>query len=149
MTAMNWVLIADGARARILGAEWHGRDLRVHELQSFQGDHRPNRELMDDKPSRVYESVGATRHAVEPKSDPHRQLKQKFAAVLSRALAASLEKKMFESLIIVAPAVTMGDLRSVLTDPVKDKVIAEVVLDLTKVPDSEVARNIEDVVPRG
>jgi protein required for attachment to host cells len=144
--AKTWVVIADGARARFVSAEGHGKALRIVEQREFNSDHRPNRELQADKPSRVFESHGSARHAVEPKTDPHRELKRDFAHVIAEALDDSLTLKHFNRLVVVAPPVTLGDLRSVLTEAVKASVIAEVAMDLTKIPNSQVARHIEDLI---
>jgi protein required for attachment to host cells len=144
--AKTWVVIADGARARLLSAEGHGKGLHVVEQREFSADHRPNRELQDDKPSRVFDSHGDTRHGVEPKTDPHRELKRDFAQVIAEALDYSLTLKHFDRLVVVAAPVTLGDLRSALSDAVKASVIAEVAMDLTKVPNSEVPRHIEDLI---
>lgn len=144
--AKTWVVIADGARARLVSAEGHGEMLRVVEQREFSADHRPNRELQDDKPSRVYESQGETRHGVEPKTDPHRELKRDFARIIAEALEDSLHLKHFDRLVVVAPPVTLGDLRTALSEAVKASVIAEVAMDLTKIPNSEVARHIEDLI---
>lgn len=144
--AKTWVVIADGARARLVSAEGHGKMLHVVEQREFSADHRPNRELQDDKPSRVYESHGETRHGVEPKTDPHRELKRDFARIIAEALEDSLHLKHFDRLVVVAPPVTLGDLRTALSEAVKASVIAEVAMDLTKIPNSEVPRHIEDLI---
>ena len=145
-TVKTWVVIADGARARLVSAEGHGKMLHVVEQREFSADHRPDRELQDDKPSRVFESHGEARHGVEPKTDPHRELKRDFAQVIAQALDDSLSLKHFDRLVVVAAPVTLGDLRSALSDAVKASVIAEVAMDLTKVPNSEVPRHIEDII---
>ncbi len=142
----TWVLIANGARGRLLSAEGHGKALRVIELREFAASHEPNRDLGRDRPARVFESHGATRHAIEPKSDAHRELKRDFAAEIAEALDTSLLQKKFGRLVIAAPPVTLGDLRKALSEAVRLKIVAEIAMDLTKVPNSEVPRHIEGVV---
>ncbi len=142
----TWVLIANGARARLVSAVGHGKALHVVELREFAASHEPNRELGHDKPARVFESHGATRHAVEPKTDAHRELKRDFAAVLAEALDASVVQNEFDRLVIAAPPVTLGDLRKSLSEAVRAKVTAEIATDLTKVPNNEVPSHIEDVI---
>ncbi len=48
--------------------------------------------------------------------------------------------------MVVAPAVTMGDLRSLLTERVKATVTAEVVADLTNTPTSDLPAHLADYV---
>lgn len=146
-TITTRVLIADGARARLVEAEGRGNGLQLIEKLEFSADHSPNRELQHDKPTRVFESHGATRHGVESKTDPHRELKRDFAKELADVLDANLGKHEFDKLVVVASPVTLGDLRRALSEPVKAVVIAEVSKDLTKVPNHEIARHIEDLIP--
>jgi protein required for attachment to host cells len=143
----TWVLMADGARARLVSAEGHGRTLHVVEKSEFEADHRPNRELRRDKPTRVYESHGDTRHGVEPKKDPHRELKRSFAHEIAGALDVNLSQHNFDRLILVAPPVALGDLRKALSEAVKATIVAEVAMDLTKVPNSEIPGHIEGLIP--
>lgn len=148
MTARRtWILIADGARARLVAAHGHGSTLHLVEQREFHADHSPNRQLRRDKPVRVYESHGSARHGVEPKSDAHRELKRDFSQEIADALDLSLAQKMFDRLVVVAPPVTLGDLRGSLSEPVKAVVVAEVAADLTKVPNSEVPGHLNDVLP--
>lgn len=145
-TEKTWVLITDGARARLVAAEGRGKGLQLIEKLELSADHSPNRELLDDKPARVFESHGPTRHGVEPKSDAHRELKRDFAKEVATVLDAKLSKHEFDKLVVVAAPVTLGDLRRVLSESVKAAVTAEVSKDLTKVPNSEIARHIEDLI---
>lgn len=60
---------------------------------------------------------GPGRSAIEAHSDPHRELKRKFAQQLADVLAHSLEKRSFAPLIIVAPPTALGDLRAAMPPP--------------------------------
>lgn len=143
----TWILIANGARARLVAAaREHGR-LAVDEIAEFEFDHSPNRDLQRDKPARVFESHGEARHAVEPKSDPHREMKRDFAKEMSAHLSEALAGHRFERLVIVAPPVTLGDLRVALDEKVRAKVVAEVGSDLTKVPNASLGEHIYHHVP--
>ena len=99
----TWILIADGSRARIVEIVGPGHELRAVEDMTFHGDHASTHEIMSDRTGRTYSSVGPGRSAIEAHSDPHRELKRKFAQQLADVLAHSLEKRSFARLIIVAP----------------------------------------------
>lgn len=144
--AKTWVVIADGARARLVSAEGHGKNLYVVEQHEFSAKHPPNKELQDDKPTRVFDSHGEARHSVEAKTDPHRELKRDFANSIADELDTSLSLKKFDQLVVVAPPITLGDLRNALSEAVKASVIAEVAKDLTKVPNSDLPSHIEDLI---
>lgn len=145
--ATTWVLIADGARARILSIDGHGTSRQLIEIEEFSGDHSASRELLRDKPARVYESHGEARHAIQPKSDPHRALKHSFAEHIANAMANHLERAAFDKLIVVAAPVTLGDLRVSFSDAVKARISVEIDKDLTKMPNSDIANIIGDVLP--
>lgn len=145
--AKTWVLIANGARARLVSAERHGKELQLVEKFEFRADHSPNRELNRDRPARVFESHGAARHSIEPKVDAHRELKREFAEEIADTLHNHLSGQHFDHLVVVAPPITLGDLRLALSEAVKATVVAEVAMDLTKVPNNDVSRHIEDLIP--
>ncbi len=138
----TWILIADGARARLVSVQRQDGAVRIVEEQEFSSDHRANRELGRDKPARVFESHGVTRHAIEAKTDHHRSLKHEFADEVSELLAEKLAQKRFNRLVIVAPPAALGDLRASLPDAVKSKLVAEIAKDLTKTPNADILEHI-------
>lgn len=139
----TWILIADGGRARVL--ESVGSKARLREVVGLVElqDLPASRDIGDDKPGRSFDSVGGHRHAIEPRSDPHRELKRDFATHLAELMDVKAGANAFERLVVVAPAVTMGDLRSALSRRVSELVVAEIVSDLTKVPDVDILNHIE------
>ena len=127
----TWVLIADGARARILQNDGPGKGLHEVEGCVFHGDHAATHDIMSDREGRSHSSVGPGRSAIEAHSDPHRELKKRFAHQL---------------LVIVAAPSALGDLRAAISEQVRAKVTGEVAKDLTKTPDGEVAGHLKDVL---
>lgn len=142
----TWVLIADGARARILENTGPGHGLSPVEGMVFQGDHAATHDLVSDREGRSYSSHGPGRSAVQSRSDPHRELKSSFAHHLADVLAGALEQKSFDRLIIAASPVTLGDLRAAMSDHVRAKVSGEVAHDLTKIPNNDVADHLKAVL---
>jgi protein required for attachment to host cells len=142
----TWILIADGARARIL--ESHGRlsPLIAHSELVFSGDHSATHEIMSDKQGRSVSSHGTRHAAVESHSDPHRELKAKFAHQLAEALEQGLQQKAYDRLVIVASPVTLGDLRSAISDHVRAKVTGELAQDLTKMPNDKIVSHLTDLL---
>jgi protein required for attachment to host cells len=129
----TWVVIADAARARVFETRGRGTGLTAIDGLALEADLPPNRELGTDRPGRSFESVGGTRHAMEG-SNPNRELKRQFARRIVDAVEARQATKSFDRLVLVAPPVTMGDLRAALPARVKAVVAAEVVADLTNTP---------------
>ena len=142
----TWILIADGARARILESHGPASKLTAHSELVFKGDHSATHDLVSDREGRSYSSQGPGRSAIEPHSDPHRNLKSKFAHELATALAHGLDQNAYDRLVIVATPVTLGDLRSAISDHVRAKVVGEIDKDLTKLPNDEIASHLKDVL---
>ena len=142
----TWVLIADGARAHILENSGAEHALALVDGMSFTSDHSATHELVDDALGRSGSAQGNVRSAGESRSDPHRNLKAKFAKQLSDVLALELSRGSFHRLIVVAPPATLGDLRSDMADAVKAVTAGELHLDLTKTPVHEVASHLGNLL---
>jgi len=143
----TWILVTDGARARILENDGPGRGVRALQGLQFEADHARTHDLVNDRLGRSYDSHDPGRAAIEPHSDPHRALKAKFADHLAQVLAKALDTGSYDRLVVVAAPVTLGDLRAALTPKVREKVIGELSKDLTKIPDSEIGNHLGDVLP--
>jgi protein required for attachment to host cells len=65
---------------------------------------------------------------------------------LADVLARGLEQNSYDRLVIVAPPVTLGDLRAAISDRVRTKVVGEVAHDLTKIANNEVAEHLKDLL---
>jgi protein required for attachment to host cells len=62
------------------------------------------------------------------------------------ALKSSLAEKRYEKLVLVAPPVTLGDLREALAKGVQALVSAEVAQDLIKVPPNRLQGHLAGVL---
>ena len=142
----TWILIADGARARILQNDGPGKGLHALAGGVFRGEHASTHAIMSGRTGRTFSSTGPARSAIEAHSDPHRELKRSFAQRLADALADGWRKRAYDRLIIVAAPSALGDLRAAFSQEVRAKVTAEVAKDLTKTPDAAVAEHLKDVL---
>jgi protein required for attachment to host cells len=145
----TWVLIADGGHAKVFESEGPASGLTPVSDMVFSVDLPANRDILTDRPGRDYESHGRSRHAMENRSDPHRQLKRDFAKKLGGILETKLVEKRFDRLVLVAPPVALGDLRDVLPKAVQAKVVAELAHDLVKTPHHELPSHLKDVLGPG
>lgn len=143
MKKTTWILIADGARARIIrqadvkaGADGQTEDL------VFAIDHKPLREIMSDRPGRSFASEGARRSAMDYRSEPEREQEVRFAHTLLEELERRLLDGDFEQLVIVAEPRMLGALRQKLSPALRRTIVAEVAKDLTKVPRQELGAAI-------
>lgn len=142
----TWILIADGAHARVFANKGPGKGIELVEGK-IDADHRPTHEIVADRLGRTHESVGATRHAIAAEHDPHRELKHDFAVSLARMLDQRRSEHAYDRLVIVAPPKTLGDLREALPPAVRALVRAELDKDLTKTPVAELPGHLAAVLP--
>ena len=123
----TWVLIADGAKARVLAQQKNFAQLKpAFEQEEFTGTRAQSREIASDRPGRSFDSGGQGRHAMEPPTDPQRYAKYEFARELAERLEEAVHAHRFDKLVLVAAPKTLGDLRELLPDPVKTKVVADI-----------------------
>lgn len=142
----TWILIADGARARVLLNAGPGKGLAPVPKAVFEAPHPPDRDINADRPGRTFDSAGQGRHAMEPQTSPHRANKAAFAKTLADFLTAEKARRAFDRLIIVAPPAALGDLRAKLSKDVQAIVQAELPKDLTNTRDADIAAHLTDVL---
>jgi protein required for attachment to host cells len=133
----TYILIADGARARILLSEGPGKPLAEVQGSEQSQEIRPEHEMGADRPGRVHESASVVRHAIE-RADLHRREKDRFALSLAASLETRLAAGEYDRLVIAAAPETLGIIRASLSEKVRAVVRAEVPKDLTKLPNTQV-----------
>lgn len=142
----NWIVIADGARARILENDGPGKGLTLLPAEERHHAHKPSREIDADRPGRTHDRQGPGRHAMEPPSDAHRIEKRRFAEELAARLDTAGQTGSYDRLVLVAPAKTLGDLRSALGKESLARVHAELSKDLTHVAEQDLAEHLSTVI---
>ena len=146
-TVRTWVVLADGAQARVLLNEGPGKGLKELAAARSETARMPGRELMADGPGRVFDSAGQGRHAMEPKTDPKEVEKDKFLRELTELLERGAQNGEYDRLVLCAAPHALGELRSLLPKSVQDKMMAELDKDLTNTPLDQVPRSLKDVLP--
>ncbi len=68
-STVTWILIADESRARLLANHGPRRGVEPVSEDLLEGRILPGREIMSDRPGRTFDSVGAGRHAKEPRGN--------------------------------------------------------------------------------
>lgn len=142
----TWVLVADGARARIVRQMMArtGEGEAVDDLV-FEAEHKRPGEIMADRPGRAFASEGARRSAMEYHSDPEREEEARFAATLAGMLERHRAEGAFDALAIVAEPRMLGLIRQSLPGPLRDIVESEVAKDLTKLPAAKLRAAIREL----
>ena len=142
----TWILVADGARARILENDGPGTGLAPALNFDFAASHAPTRDFGADKPGRGQGPGGTAQHAKPPKVDWHTYEKHVFATQLAKALEGAMHESAFDDLVLVAPPEALGELRLALAEGVKSRVSGEVGKDLTHVSIHELGNYLEGAV---
>jgi protein required for attachment to host cells len=145
----TWIVIADGARARVIEQDRESRAFKPAFEQEFFGQPAQSREIASDRPGRSFDSAGEGRHAMEPPTDPQRHAKYEFAGELARHLQKAAAEHRFERLLLIAAPKTLGDLRELLPEAVRKKIVAELDKDRTKVPTRDLADHLDAALLRG
>lgn len=142
----TWILVADGARARILLNDGPGRGVKPGPDKEFEGLNAPSREIVSDKPGRTFDSGGQGRHSKEPRTDPHEHEQRAFHHRLAAYLDGAAKRGEFDRLVVVAPPKALGNLRTELTGAARAKVVGELNKDLTHVPVHDLAAHLGSVL---
>lgn len=131
----TWIVVADGAHARILeGGEPHaGVTVR---LEAKSAARLTAGKLADTRLPRTQESGSAARHGIEPRLSLKDHEKRLFATRLAAYLKGGAGS--FDRLVLVAPTRFLNLLRETLPAPVARKVAATRGKDLTWMTESEV-----------
>jgi protein required for attachment to host cells len=143
---VTWILVADGARARVLMNRGIGKGLQPAIDGEMTHDLPPTRDIVSDRPGRVQQSASSRRSAMEPRVDWHRFEKEKFSREMAALLDAAAGRGAFDRLVLVAPPRTLGDLRAALGAKARTKIHAEIDKDLTHVALHDLPDYLADVV---
>jgi protein required for attachment to host cells len=139
----DWALIADGQRARILQRRTPAGAWAELESEAIAWRDPPSREWGSERPGRAHESMGSTRHAIEPRTDPHEAAKRAFAERLIGRLAVAAGEGRFGRLALVAPPAFLGHMRAALPPALAPLVMGSLDKDLTHQPLGEIAAHLE------
>ncbi len=142
----TWVVVADGAHARIFLNEGPGTGLVPALDHDLIGDRRSSQEIGSDRPGVSFSSAGPGRHAMAPPTDPHEHAEHVFIKQVAKAIAEGLNAHAFEQLILVAPPRALGNLRADLDPQAAKLVKSELHKDLTHLTPHQLGEHLQDVL---
>lgn len=141
--AMEWALIADAGHACIFARRLPAGPWREVPEAWVENPTPPSRALGTERPGRVHESASTTRHAIEPRTDPHRAARRAFARRLAEWLEDEADR--FAALLLVAPPAFLGELRAELGPATGRKLAGSLDRDLVKLPLAEIAGHLDAI----
>jgi protein required for attachment to host cells len=126
-----WIVVADSARARILGANKpSGSDLAELEVRYHPESRMKNGEIYADKPGRMQSMQGKFRTAAG-QAPAHELEAERFARSLAEYLDKSHHQKKFDRLVLVASPNFLGNLRNEADGQLQKAVANEINKDLS------------------
>lgn len=136
------VVVADGAKMLFFRNEGDAEFLKLEVERKREQENLSQQELGSDEPGRAFASVGAGRSAYE-ETDFHQLEEDRFAAETAELLKQRALRNEFDSLIIVAPPKTLGELRKHYHKEVQKRLSGEIAKDLTSHPVEEIEKIIQ------
>ena len=148
------ILIADGRKmlffrnegdAEFPNLEVEGKRIDDNPKDSEQGTDRPGRAFASAGSPRTQVGVnpGASNRSAYAETDFHQLEEDRFAAEAAEMLNERALRNDFESLVIVAPPKTLGELRKHYHKEVEKRIAAEIPKDLTNMPVEEIERVLQ------
>lgn len=143
---VTWILIANGAQARILEntgpnkglSQVDGLDWSIEPLQA--------QDLVTDRPGSNRTPGGFGRGGMEPRTDPVEHREAEFVRGVAAELDRKHQKGAFDRLIIAAAPIALGDLRKAMSPAVKKAVVAELNKDLTNLPTAQLDQHFDGII---
>jgi protein required for attachment to host cells len=143
---VTWVLIANGAQARVLQHNGPGKGLTQVEGLDFAIDPIQARDIMADRPGRSHSSNGTARSGMEPKTDPVEYRETQFVKSLADMLDRQQQKGAYDRLVIAAAPIALGDIRKAMSAGVRKTVVAELDKDLTNLPTPQLDKHLDGIL---
>lgn len=148
------VLVADGRKMLFFRNEGDSEFPNLAVERKRVDDNPADREQGTDRPGRSFVSAGSPRtgsavsagaqnRSAYEESDFHQLEEDRFAAEAAEMLKERALRNDFESLVVVAPPRTLGELRRHYHKEVEKRLAAEIPKDLTNLPVEEIERILQ------
>ena len=141
---VTWVLIADGAQARILENTGPGKGLKQVEGLDWANKPLSAQEIVTDRPGSK-SGGGSLGGGMQPRTDPVEHRETEFVKSVAAMLDRQQQKGAFDRLVIAAAPIALGDLRKSISAGVKKLVVAELNKDLTNTPTAQLDKHLEGI----
>jgi len=142
--SVTWVLIADGAQARVLEHTGPGKGLKQVEGLDWAIEPLSAQEIVTDRPGS--KGGGGAHGGLEPKTDPVAYRETEFVKSVAAMLTRQQQKGAFDRLVIAAAPIALGDLRKAISPAVQKTIIAELNKDLTNLPTAQLDQHLDGIL---
>ena len=139
----SFVLVADGRKMLFFRNEGDAEFLKLEVERKREHDVGEDRDMKTDDAGRTFDASGGAGRSAYEEVDFHQLEEDRFAAEAAEMLKQRALRNDFDSLIIVAPPRTLGELRKHYHKEVEKRLVAEVAKDLTNLPVPEIERVLQ------
>ncbi len=143
---ITWILVADGATAKVFEHHGPGKGLQAVDGLMFEQTPLKAGEIMADRPGRSFSSVGSGRSAMERPSDPVAVRERRFVENVAEELERKHQQHAFDRLIVAAAPTALGDLRPAFSKGLRDAIVAELPKDLTNLPTAQLSQHFDGLL---
>jgi protein required for attachment to host cells len=138
----SFVLVADGKKMLFFRNDGDEVFPKLEVDRKQEHADPPTRELKSDVAGRTFATSGAAHHAYS-ETDFHQLEEDRFAIEAAELLKERALRNEYESLIVVAPPRTLGELRKHYHKEVEKRLTGEVAKDLTGHPVTEIEKILQ------
>ncbi len=138
----TFVVVADGKKMLFFRNEGDAEFLKLEVERKREQELLADRDLKRDGAGRTFDASGGAGRSAYEETDFHQLEEDRFAAETAEMLKNRALRKEFESLIIVAPPKTLGELRKHYHKEVEKRLAGEIAKDLTGHPVTEIEKII-------
>ena len=138
----SFVVVADGKKMLFFRNEGDSEFLKLEMERKREQELPEDRDIKADSPGRTFDASGGAGRSAYEETDFHQLEEDRFAAETAELLKKRALRNDFESLIIVAPPRTLGELRKHYHKEVEKRLTGEIAKDLTGHPVTEIEKII-------
>ena len=136
----TFVVVADGQKMLFFRNEGDAEYLKLEVEKKQVQDNPPDRDQKTGEAGRTFDASGGAGRSAYEETDFHQLAEDRFAADTAEMLKDRALRNEYESLIIVAPPRTLGELRKHYHKEVEKRLTAEIAKDLTGHPVPEIEK---------
>lgn len=137
----SWLIAANTCIAKIYKVGKHQSLIQVEVLEHPES-RLHNQDLVSDKPGRDFESMGCTRHSLEPHTSPKQHECIIFAKIVADYLKVAYHQGVFETLYLAASPNFLGLLRQTMEPAIAKSIAGETDKDMTQMDPKEIVAHV-------
>ena len=136
----TFVVVADGKKMLFFRNEGDAEFLKLEVERKREQELLADRDLKTSEAGRTFDASGGAGRSAYEDTDFHQLEEDRFAAETAEMLKKRALRNDYQSLIIVAPPKTLGELRRHYHKEVEKRLTAEIAKDLTGHPVPEIEK---------